>query len=190
LRRHCSFLLAIGLLLTLCGCGLKESAIDSAQSIRIKALSAESVEMKLTLRADYGERAFDCELLFSGDENDGTVTVISPESVKDLTVKIKDGKSSTEFDGVSLYMGEIEELCETPACAAAVFLDAWKNGYITDCKYETLNGIKTVAVTSSLDEIREVRTWFNEETLLPVYAELLASGKTVIFCSISNVLYK
>ena len=178
-------------MLTMSGCAIiGDDPIDDASDIRLSILSANSVEMRLTLRADCKDRAFDYELAFSGDENDGTVTVISPESVRDLKITIKGGKTSTEFDGVSLYMGEISDLCETPACSPSVFIDAWKNGYITDSKYETLNNIKTVAVTASLDERREVRTWFEKSSHLPVYAELTVDGSTVIFCSIADVVYK
>ena len=146
--------------------------------------------MNLTLRADYGDRVFDYGLTFEGDEKDAVITVTAPENIKGFVVKIADGKTKTEFDGVSLYMGEIAELSETPACAAAMLVGAWKSGYITNCKYEKMNGVDTVAVTISPDDTREVRTWFDRETNQPLYCELMSDGKTVIYCKISDITYR
>ena len=182
--------LCIVLLLCFTACSSFKDAEETAQDIRIGIIAAETIEMKLDLRADYGERVYDYELLFCGDEKNAELTVLAPESIKDFKIKIEDGQTSTEFEGIMLYMGSIAELSETPACAAAMLIDSWKSGYITDCKFENYNGADTTAVTICIDDHRETRTWFDKATSLPLYSELLCDGKAVVFCSFSEVTYR
>ena len=170
-------------------CASLKDAEDLAQDIRVSIIGAGQINADMAVRADYGDEVADFDLHFTGDESSGTITVKAPESVAGFSIIISDGKVNTDFDGVSLYMGEIDELGKTPACAFMTVIEAWKSGYITNSKFELLDGIDTVALTACVDDTCEVRTWFNKDTLLPVHSELLSEGRVVLFCDFSNVVY-
>ena len=187
MRRFAAILFSVLMVLTLCSCSSSKNADDLAESIRTKMAEVNTLDISTSVRADYGQRAYDFELHFTGNEKEGIIEVKSPESIAGSIIKISDGKVNTEFDGITLYMGQVSEIQETPACALVTLIDSWKNGYITDSVFETLNDIDAVAVTAYVSETCETRTWYNVDTMLPFYAEVITQGQTSLFCTLNQV---
>ncbi len=179
--RRAAVCLLAGLCLVLSACSAPAGAEEKASEIRVKYVGEETSSVSALVRADYGERQYEYELKYTGDENTGIIEVMSPESIAGFKINIEDGKVNTSFDDIVLYMGEISSLDITPACALPTILGSWKSGYITNSKYENLDGENTVAVTVCVDDETETRTWFESETLEPIKSEIINEGRTVVF---------
>lgn len=185
-KRAAALSLILAAILVFAGCSAPGGAEEAAQEIRVNYLGQETVNISALIKADYGERLYEYKVKYTGNENTGIIDVLSPESIAGFKVNITEGKVNTSFDDITLYMGETGELDITPACAIPTILGSWKNGYITNSKYENLDGTGTVAVTICVDDETETRTWFDKETLLPIVSEIITGGKTVVFVTFEN----
>lgn len=174
------------LFLFLSSCGGSKDAESLAQDIRVNIIGMETLELTADVRADYGDKVYDFGLSFTGDENNGIIDVLAPESIAGFQIAIKDGKTHTEFDGVELYMGEVDKLETTPACTFTTLIGAWKNGYITNSRFELVGEKDAVALTICVTDTVETQTWFDKESLAPLRAEIICDGKTVIFCTFTD----
>ena len=186
------FLLVVisaAIILSLCSCGKNKDSEELAQEIRIDIIGSGTIDTKSTIRADYGQSVYDFSVSYVGNESEGLLTVLSPETVAGVEINISGGEVLADFDSVSLYMGTLDGLDISPACALCTFIQSWKSGYITASKEETLNDVKTVSLTICVDDTVETKTWFDAETLKPVYGELISEGQTVLFCSFSDTSY-
>ena len=190
MKKAAALIIFVLIIISLPACSNLRGAEEVAQDIRVSVIGAETIDMNMKLRADYGEKASDFELHFTGNENESIIDVISPPSIAGFQIVITGGEVNTEFDGVSLYMGKLSEIDETPACAVASIITAWKSGYITNSKFELYDNKETVALTICITDASETRTWFDKETLLPIHAELISEGKAILFCDFSDVSFR
>lgn len=142
----------------------------------------ESPEMLFAadIRADYGDRLFDCSVSFSGFVDGGTITVSAPELIAGVTVELRDGGATLEFDGAEVYTGEILPDGMSPVDAIPLILSTWRDGLATETVRETVEGEECLSVLFRVDDRVTSRTWIPVKTLLPLRSEIALDGYTVI----------
>ncbi len=172
-------------LLLLCACGADEDITGEIQ----KLYSApESAAVNARVRADYGERVYDfaLECLFSGDG--GTVTIREPEELEGVTARLAEDGITLCYEEAEVFTGALLPDGMSPVESVAVMLRAWGGGYVTESVRENYGGTACRAVTFRISDTAQVRTWFEEDTLLPLHAEIYSDGFAVILCDFENVV--
>ncbi len=168
--------LAAALLLSSCsgGSGDRDILEEFRESLGTELLFAADI------RADYGERVFDCSINYKGDVDAGTMTVSSPELLAGVTVELADSGASLKYGGVEVYTGEILPGGLSPVDAVPLLLGCWSGGLATESVRETLDGEECLAVLFDVDDRVDTRTWIEVRTLLPLRSEITLDGYTVI----------
>lgn len=179
----------ISLCLLLSACSHSGMSADKmAKEIRSEILDAGNIRMTLNITADYGDNVYDFKLHFEGGTDGGTLTVLEPETIAGLTAVFTADGLTFQYDGASLDTGELNESGLSPIGSLPAMLTQWCEGYISQSTYETMDGLSCTAVSFSVSDDTQLRTWFDCETYLPVRSELTSSGSVVIFCEFENVI--
>jgi len=175
------------LMVIMASCASGGSTEQRAVEIRSGFLQAGTITAVANVTADYGDRVYEYKLKYTGDGESGTIELREPEMLSGLTAVISEGGAVLEYDGASLETGPITEDGLSPAAALPVMISEWKTGYMTDCTAEKYGDVSVLAVTIMVSETVELRTWFDDSTLLPLRAELSENGRTAIICTFENV---
>ncbi|MEG1072773.1 MAG: hypothetical protein RSE09_03970 [Oscillospiraceae bacterium] len=180
------------LLLTACGKQSEEQEAESlALQIRTELIAMTACTLTADTTADYGQRVYDFTLNVSYDSTAGsTITVVKPEAVAGVTVKIAAGSTTLEYDGVSLETGQLVSNGLSPLDALPAFLVYAREGFMDACGYETRDGQNLLSVRYRDPETEpgqgiEGALWFDVATHQPVCAELYDKEKLVISCKFS-----
>ena len=92
------------------------------------------------------------------------------------------------FDGAEFDFGDMFSNSMSPMEAAMVLIGEWKNGYIIESARETADGAAALMTVSDTADGIRVTTWFDTETLLPMYAELSEGGVTSLSIKFDDVV--
>ena len=90
MRRIRSLLLSMLALLCLSACTGKESGAKAAAQIAEK-YSGASLEARLEMTADYGERVYVFTAEYSGSAGEGKITILAPSNIAGVSARIEDG---------------------------------------------------------------------------------------------------
>ena len=186
-RAACFFLVSLMLFLPSCSSGGDSDGLY--EKAKENASSAVSFDITADVKADYGSQVYDFSFHFTGNENEGIIEVQAPKSVAGVSVEVKDGKVTAGKGGVNVYMGDIETIGISPACALPEIMGAIKNGYVTESGYEEISGKEALYADIYMTDSSYARVWFDKEGLMPFYAEIISDGKAVIFCTIKEISY-
>ena len=148
---------------------------------------ADAFSADLTLRAMFAERSVEFKLRCSYQDDACTVQVLEPAEISDITVKLDREGVSLGLDELYLAAGENQAL--SPATVFGELIDVWKNGGIGSCGRETYQDTPCLLLCSEQNGY-EYRTLFDEETKLPVYAEVYENGRRVILCEFEHAAAK
>ena len=165
------------LLLSLPACG-RPGTDEVLEDIR--AGLSGSLAFDASIRADYGDRVFDFSVRCASSGDGGTLTITAPEIIAGAVVRYSGGATTLAVGDVEIYTGEILPGGLSPVDAVPVMLDAWVNGLVTETVRETLDGADCVAALFRVDDDVDLRTWFDQETFLPLRAEFTFEGSAVI----------
>ena len=170
--------LSVFLLICLCSCS-KAGEEDRIKEIQQSFLDAAGVSFAADLTADYGDRVMDFGIDFTGSDDNGVLTVTSPESIAGAQVKLGDGGATLSYSGAEVYTGELLPDGLSPVDAVPVMVFAWGAGLVTETVKEKWNGESCLAALFRIDDDVNLRTWFDEAGL-PLHAEFTFDGYTVI----------
>lgn len=140
LRAGAQKIAALVLLVCLTGCTGGQDAQTAAQALREAYQTLEAFAAAAEVTADYGTRAYQYTAQFSGDESEGEMTVLTPESIAGTGAAWADGQLSLEYDGVSLETGELSPDGLSPADAMPAVLAACQGGAVVECGWQSLDG--------------------------------------------------
>ena len=94
-----------------------------------------------------------------------------------------------EYDGVNfITTGVLTRNGLSPAEALPCLIDMWREGYVTGAYKETWGGEDVIVLEAHITERITQRTWFDEESLLPIRSEIAQDGVCVITCGFENVI--
>lgn len=172
-------LLCFCLLLSACGANAVES--------RYKAFSQELAErdtlsFTAALRAEYEDRAASFTLRYDRNAAGCTVTVLEPEIVAGIKARLDEGGSRLEYEGLIIDTGDLGSYGLTPMSALPTLVEAMKSGHLESFWEE--GGLAVMQLI--LDDHLSAQVSFQQETMIPVHAELVSDGKVTVVCEIEN----
>lgn len=185
LKSFAPFVLVFAFLLSSCSA---PSPKDTAGEIHDLYANINSVSTVVSLKADYGDKAYIFKLGCNLSPDGGEITIKEPLSVAGVTARIESDGITLTYDGAEVYTGAILPSGLSPVDAVPVMAKAWREGLITETVSEPYGDIKCLSVTHLIDEGVYLKTWFEAETYLPVHAEFSSDGYTVIICNFENVI--
>lgn len=179
-------------LLVLClwllgGCGGRSHGEKTAfLRLRAKWLEQDAFSLRSEVRADYGERVYDFVLRYEGSGEGGVLTVEQPAELEGVEAEIGEKGVTLRYDGAVLDTGAILGNL-SPLEAFPLLIRCWQRGCVTDCWRENCEG--EACLTAQFDlteagaaEIRLCRSCFRVSDGMPLSAEFLADGHTVLSC--------
>jgi len=180
MKRLCPAALLI-LCLLLCGCGSKDHEKKYEEFSRSLS-ERENLEFNAALRAEYEDRSVSFTLQYQQQEEGCCLTVLEPEIISGVSVRLGPSGSLLEYNSLVLDTGMLDDYGLSPLSALPALVDAMKNGHVESFAQE--DGELVCSLVPS-DEL-SVQVWFEPESMSPVHAELISDGRVRLFCDISN----
>ena len=180
--------LVMASLVVLCSCSSGKTEESRIEEIRSEYSEAESLTATALVTADYGDRVYEFKLRYTGNDTEGDVEILAPESLKGLTARIGEVGKSLIYDGAELSLGDLTPDGISPMECLPMMTACWKSGCTDGSVTEKINGRDTLAVTYPIQENEQLITWFETDTNLPLRAELFFDGDMVISCEFENII--
>jgi outer membrane lipoprotein-sorting protein len=153
---------------------------DRAERVREHYSALGETAYTVTLRTDFGDRVLDFTVEYRHRPGGGgQMKVLSPELIAGIEAHIAADGVSLIYDGLMLEMGALPGTGLSPMESLPFIIGQWSTGYISQTGNERRAGRSLLTVTTRRTtdgEVLEARTWFDEETLKPVTAELSVNG--------------
>ena len=112
------------LLLTSCGGGAK--AEREIEARREEYAASQDLRFTAKLRANVGETLFSCTLECADTPEGTRLRVVEPELIAGVTALLRPGETELEYDGVSLFVGDLSASGLSPLTAAPMLAQALK----------------------------------------------------------------
>lgn len=186
MRRLMASALMTALLLGLAGCGSGKALEEKIDTLRLSMAEAEELAFTADVETDLGDETFACTLRCTAAGDETVLEVLEPELVAGVTARFDREKATLEFDGVELSVG-MTQGGYTPMTAVPAILGALLSGHVTQVWTESGEETELAAARTYLDETSSVLLWFEEESMTPVYAELVIGDTAVIQCGIRDL---
>ncbi len=180
MKRLClPLLLVCCLLLSACGDAALESRYeDFAQSLR----EAEALSFTAALRAEYEDKTVDFRLRYEQAGEDAFVTVLEPELVAGIGVRVTGGGTALEYGDLMLDTGPLDEYGLSPMSALPLLVRALGAGHLESVWSE--GGLSLCQLI--LDDHLYAVVSFEPETMTPVRAELVSGGAVKALCELTD----
>jgi len=178
--------------LTACAGAQTQQADALVQQVRSAYLEMTGCSAELELCADYGERVFTYGMNLAWEkEGELTLTLTAPENVAGASARVARGETALEYEGVMVETGPLDAGGLSPIDAVPALLAYAREGFISECVLEELDGAQCVHITCRDPESapgagREGQLWFDRESFALVRGEIAADGATVIQCRVEN----
>lgn len=178
MRRAGLFALMMTLLLTACGGGGEK---DEAQRLQQQYAAVAGAQLEADITCHYGgeirEYTLRCEYAPEGSR----VTVTAPQELAGITAEVENGRLLLDYGGVSLDAGSYSGEGLSPVTVLPDLMQAAAEGYIAEMSREERDGRQCLRLgcDMSSDMSRVYTTWFDADTLLPLYSEVCWNGTVV-----------
>ena len=175
------------MLLLLSGCQPSPSAENVFDTLQEEYLAASGVSMTVNITAFHESAVMEYTLRYTGNGTEGTAEVLSPDSVAGLLLEIREEDGTLICSGIRLDTGRSGAAGITPAGICPVLWNLFTEGYATQCRYETRDDTETLAVLLEGEDELFLEVWFDKETLLPVYCNVMENGVQALSCAFEEV---
>ena len=178
MRKATLFALMLTLLLTACG-GEEERDPASELQAAYAGLAAATLEADITCHYDDETRTY--TMLCDYTPGSSTVTVLAPEDLAGISATVAEGALPPSYEDVSLDAGSHSPAAISPVAALPKLMEAAAAGYVSQQSVEELEERSCLRLSCDLDgeEGDLYTTWFDQETLLPLYSEISVDGVVV-----------
>ncbi len=183
MKRGLLFLL-IPLLLLCTACG--QSAGREDFLALCAAWLAAPVRLCAAVSADYGDRVWNFRLVYEGDGEQGSLTVLEPERIEGVGAELVKGETlRLVCDGTLLDTGALFGNAATPLQALPLTVLAVREGFVTSTWRETVAGerltVAAIDATPAGDDEKTIYTvWFSPEEPSLRRAEISVDGYTIL----------
>ena len=178
-------LLAIGLLLCiLTGCASGHD-LDTATDFRSKLIEAEQCTFETMITAYYADVVYQFHMDCSVDKNGKfSFTVISPESIRDITGQIFDGEAAFTFDDQIIAFPIMADGRLSPVSSPWFFYKSLYSGYLSGCQRNDHGYLLSIDDSFSEDPLHlQIQT---DAQCIPVFAEIYYQQSRVVSLEIIN----
>lgn len=166
------------LLLTACG---GEEERDPAAELQgaYTGLAAATLEADITCHYDDETRTY--TMLCDYTPESSTITVLAPEDLAGISATVADGTLTLSYEDISLDAGSYSAAAISPVAALPKLMEAAAGGYVSQQSVEELEERPCLRLSCDLDgeDGALYTTWFDQETLLPLYSEISVDGVVV-----------
>ncbi|MBR5489709.1 MAG: hypothetical protein IKV79_00390 [Oscillospiraceae bacterium] len=172
--------------LLLCSCGERDSLEKHLHEARARWEEGKTIRFTAELCAELSQEVFTCRLNCLHEKGETIIEIIEPENLAGIKVRMKDGETALEFDGIILaienpMMGE-----SSPLGAMGLFMDALRCGFINQMWMERENEQALAVYEMYVDDNTSAKLWFWEENFALMNAELVRNGRSVVKCKITD----
>lgn len=174
----------IALVFSLCAC----TSAGKEEKICNEFSDAQKIVLTAFVRADYGDKVFDFKITCTETPDETAVEIKEPEEIAGVRAVITEDGYELSYDGAEMTTGALTRNGLSPAEALPCLIDCWKDGYFIAALREKYGDAETLVLDSRITDTVYQKTWFDENTLLPIRSEILQSGTTVIICEFENVI--
>ena len=194
LRRATSVMLTIVMIFAMiaffCSGCAESGGSEKETALRVQDMYAniQSAQLDMDIRADYGERVYDYRGIYSGTWEEGTLEITSPQEIAGIIISCAQGKTGIKYDGIELSTGDLDDSGLSPAACGPAFLKSWGSGYINTVEKDKIDNKECIAATSDISANTVLTTWFDKETFMPYFAEIIYDGYCVIRCTFNDVV--
>ena len=179
MKRFClCFVLLLSLLLS--GCGVKKEE-QQLRDFSASLNSRSDLGFVGKLRCEYEDRAVNFTLQYRQSEDGCEISVLQPEEIEGLSVKLDKNGSVLEYDELFINTGELDRFGLSPLSALPMLVNTLKSSFMDCVRSE---GNLTVYTLIPADDI-QVDVSFDSD-MKPVHAELISDGKVRVFCDIES----
>lgn len=179
LRLCLPLLLACCLLLSGCGDNAAETRYeDFAQSLR----EADTLSFTAVLRAEYEDKTVDFRLRYEQTGDEALVTVLEPELVAGIGVRVTEGGTALEYGDLVLDTGPLDDYGLSPMSAPSLLVRALRTGHLESVWSEGEYSLCQLILDDHLYAVVS----FEPETMTPVRAELVSDGAVKAVCELTD----
>ena len=175
MRRALWILLLPTLLLSGCSNGAKTGFE------RFRALLPDAVHVTAELRCEYDDRSVSFTLHCDETDEGYHVSVLSPQEIAGVSVKLGAEMSQLSLDSITLDCGDLNDFGLSPVTALPTLLRALREGHAESYWTE---GDHTLCDLTFDDHVSAEVTL--SETLSPLSAELRSDGRVRVFINLTN----
>jgi hypothetical protein len=185
MRRICSTLAALALVLALAGCGTSKPD-KAALALREQLLTMQQLGGTAYLTADYGVRLYEYAIDFDyWPLGELELRITAPENLSGIGVYLNEGSAALHYDGMVVSTGPLTSEGLSPLEAVPSLLRAAIEGYVAETAFEALDGAQVLRISYRSPEAQpgvgeEAALWFDLQTGLPIRGEILSDGYRVI----------
>ncbi|MGM9536822.1 MAG: hypothetical protein ACI3VN_00650 [Candidatus Onthomonas sp.] len=183
MRLRKGVLMTLSLALLLSGCGPGEAKPEQeALKLRETYQNLTGFQAQAEVTADYGDRAYQYTIQCSGNAQVGSLTVIAPESIAGAGTAWADGKTSLDYEGISLETGQLSPDGLSPADALPVLLTACASGAVVESGWTDWEEERCLYLLIQNPNAQEsqIALWANPETWALCQAEIRWEEQRVI----------
>ncbi len=167
---------------------------SSSRAVTDKLQSINGADIVAEVTATYPDHAAEYTLSYSYiKDGDDKITVLSPDSIAGISVTILNGETALEFDGTHLETGKLDNSGLSPLSCLPSLMSAWVGGNVAETANSSHDRADCTLVISRCTENNislEYRTWFENSSHKPLYAEIYSDGRRVIQCEFERTDYR
>ena len=187
----CAPMILVLLLLGACAAEGGSQAEQLALELRGRYLEMSGCTASADITADYGQRVYQYGVDVAWQrEGDTVLTLTAPAEVAGVTVRIHEGETVLEYDGVQVETGALTPDGLSPIAGIPLLLETVQEGFLAECLLEEWDGVQLLHIASrdpegTVGQGREIQLWFDPASGALVRGEIAQDGSTVLQCTFS-----
>lgn len=185
MRRWCSAVLTIILLLTVTGCSRQNADEKTALSLRTAMTEADGCRMEMLIHADCDGRIYSFGLSYEDNGTQKTIRVLEPETIAGVTAVVQGEGTRLEFADVVLDFGMPDGALTTPLLAPHLLAQCMKNAYIAYTA-DAQEGTAVRYYHGYEEERLELQVVIDRASLTPKTCEIFQDGRAILSVEISE----
>jgi hypothetical protein len=171
------------ILMVLTGCS---SSSDNVARVSEYYSGLTTMKVLTDVRADFDDYFVDFQLEFDYNAlGRSVIEVKKPSEIEGVEVVFGDDEITLNYDGVSLEMGHYSHSALSPVGAIPELLRVWQDGMVSEQGIEKIDGTECIFILhkSSANGVEvQYSTWFDNNSLKPIKAEIAVDGIRKIQC--------
>ena len=172
--------------LLFCSCGERDSLEKHLREAREGWEEGKTIRFTARICAELSQEVFTCRVNCLHENGETLVEIIEPENLAGIKVRMSDGETKLEFDGIILAIENPMIGESSPLGAMGLIVDALRVGFVNQMWVERENERALDVYEIYVDDNTSAKLWFWEENFALMNAELVRNGRSVVKCKITD----